>query len=134
MQPDCSLLLKHVQFKTSRSGGKGGQNVNKVETKVELLFDVENCSVLNENQKHIIYNKLANKIDSDKVLHIVSQVERSQILNKEKAIKEFKRLIFKAFQPIKIRKATKPSKSSKEERLKSKKIHSEKKQQRRFLE
>lgn len=134
MQPDILTILKYVKFKTSRSGGKGGQNVNKVETKVELLLDIANCSALDDSQKQIIYNKLANKIDTDNVLHLVSQAERSQILNKEKAIKEFKKLINRAFQPIKIRKATKPSKAAKETRLHAKKLHSEKKQQRRFFE
>lgn len=134
MFPDISALIKHLQFKTSRSGGKGGQNVNKVETKAELLFDIANCSALDDSQKQIIYNKLANRIDTDNVLHLVSQAERSQILNKEKAIKEFKNIIAKAFQPVKIRKATKPSKAAKQARLLSKKLHSEKKQQRRFFE
>lgn len=117
-------------FKTSRSGGKGGQNVNKVSSKVELDFHVMNSQLLSDEQKNKIILKLANRINKEGYLQIISQTERSQLANKEKAIKKFYELIAKAFKPVKKRLKTKPSKAAKEKRIKSKKIISEKKSQR----
>jgi|WetSurMetagenome_2_1015567.scaffolds.fasta_scaffold07054_4 ribosome-associated protein len=115
------------KFQASRSGGKGGQNVNKVSTKIELTFDVTNSKLLNEDEKNILFEKLKNKIDKSGVLSIVSQRERSQYLNKLNAIKKFYLLIEKAFKKEKKRHKTNPTKTSKEERLSSKKIISQKK-------
>lgn len=133
MKLDLPSILKQIQFKTSRSGGKGGQHVNKVETKVALLFSIDACEFLDENQKAQIHKKAAGKINSEGVLHVICQSERSQLANKEKAIKEFIGILKEALKPVKVRKATKPSAAAKAQRLENKKLHSEKKALRKVI-
>ncbi len=125
MKPDINLLITEITFKTSRSGGSGGQNVNKVSTKVELNFDVTNSQFLGEFQKEIILSKLSTKITSEGILQIVSQVERSQLGNKKIVISKFKDWIETSFKVQKKRKETKVPFAEKEKRLLTKKRKAE---------
>ena len=120
-------LENELKFLAVRSGGKGGQNVNKVSTKIELYLDVINSVVLSEEEKSLIISKLKTRVSSDGILRIVSQTERSQLQNKIIAKKKFFDLLAQAFKKEKKRRKTNPSKASKITRLKVKKIISEKK-------
>ena len=121
MEIDIESILREVQFKTSRSGGAGGQNVNKVSSKVELIFDIRNSYVFTDLQKSKLIEKLAAKLDSEGLLHVVSQVSRSQPENKKIAADKLLKLLENGLKVTKKRIATKPKKSSKEARLNTKK-------------
>lgn len=131
MKPLKHLLESEITFKTSRSGGSGGQHVNKVSTKVELDFDVINSKLLTEEQKAIITTKLPARITLEGVLQVICQTERSQLRNKMAAIAKFHELIDSCFVVPKKRKATTVSKATKERRLVAKKRHAEIKKLRR---
>jgi len=119
------MFESEIYFKTSRSSGSGGQNVNKVSTKVELNFDVIHSKLLTEWQRQQILAKLSNKISKSGILKITCQETPSQFENKTIALKKFKVLLTATFQRPKKRHKTKASKNSKEKRLKSKKNRGE---------
>ena len=114
-------------FSTSRSSGPGGQNVNKVNTKVELRFSIENTLLLSDLEKFKLRNLLKNRISNEGELIVISQSERSQLKNKEKTVERFYQLIGMALKPVKKRKPTTPTRSSVEKRLKLKKEKSQRK-------
>jgi ribosome-associated protein len=123
-------VSKEVRFQTSRSGGKGGQNVNKVETSVEGYFDVDGSQILNADQKALIKEKLANRINAEGLLQVRSQIHRTQLANKEEVVEKMNRFITLALQKQKKRIVTKPSKVAKKKRREGKEKHSEKKSNR----
>lgn len=121
------LLGSEITFTTSRSSGPGGQNVNKVNSKVTLSFHVTLSEILTEEEKAIITQKLSSRLTKEGVLILSAQDKRSQLQNKEAVMAKFDELLHKAFIKKKKRKVTKPSKSSVQNRINKKKQHSEKK-------
>lgn len=127
-------LSSEFIFQASRSSGPGGQNVNKVNSKIELRFNIQNSVILTDNQKEILLTKLAAKISLDGFLIVVSQRDRSQLVNKEDAIRKTYEQIEKALRPVKRRKSTRPTRSSVEKRLEGKRIKADIKQNRQKLD
>lgn len=131
---DTSRLQPELQYQFARSGGAGGQNVNKVATKAELRFNVRQSTVLTDEERAILEEKLAGKLTTEGELVLTHQTERTQLANKEKVTKKFYRLIEKAFEKPKPRKATKPSKAAVDERIATKKHKGDVKEKRRKID
>ena len=131
--PTSQDLLQELIFTTSRSSGPGGQNVNKVNSKVTLRFDVLQSAGLTQEQKELILKKIGSRLTKEGSLLLTAQDKRSQLQNKEETLQKLNQLFIKIFTPRKARKPTKPSKAAKHARIKDKKQRSEKKQWRQKL-
>jgi ribosome-associated protein len=116
-----------LEIKASRSSGPGGQNVNKVSTRIELRFDIPNSSLLSEDEKEKLIRHTGKRTSKEGVLIIVAQSSRSQLQNKEEAINKFYEILEKAFKPVRRRIPTAPSYSAVRKRLEDKRKHSERK-------
>lgn len=127
---DKTIAIQELDFKAVRSGGAGGQHVNKVSTKVELSFDVENSKALTPNQKKRVYRQMGSKLTKDNILQLSCDETRSQHRNKDLAIKRFLETMRTGLRVPKIRRKTKPKRSAIEKRLRSKKRNAEKKARR----
>jgi ribosome-associated protein len=121
------LLGPELVVTTSRSGGPGGQNVNKVSSKVSVKFDVAQSRILTDDEKQLLLTKLSSRLTSEGQLVIVSQESRSQLDNKKSAFEKLEKMLERAFEKKKARKATKPTKGSVKKRIKGKQEHAEKK-------
>jgi len=134
MLPPAAAFLPEITFQTSRSSGPGGQNVNKVESRVELRWHLQHSQVLTPIQKELIVEKVANQLTAEGYLLVVAQDDRSQLRNKEIALARFHELLQKSLRRPKPRRATRPSAGAVRQRLEGKKRQGEKKANRRRLD
>ncbi|HEY5917261.1 MAG TPA: alternative ribosome rescue aminoacyl-tRNA hydrolase ArfB [Chryseolinea sp.] len=130
---NAARLNRELEFTASRSEGPGGQNVNKVNSKITLRWDIINSQLISDDEKMTLKEKLSSFLTKDGVLMLSAQDKRSQLQNKEAVMVKLDTLLAKAFAVKKRRKPTKPSKSAKAERMKKKKLVSEKKKWRRDI-
>lgn len=127
MIPNKDDIIRSATFKTSRSGGSGGQHVNKVSSKVELIINIQEATFLNDLEKNLISSRLGNRIDQEGNLHITSQEDRSQLLNKERTILKAITLFKAGLHIQKVRKPTKVPKAVVRKRLDNKQTQGVKK-------
>ncbi len=127
INPELAIPLRELHYRFTRSGGPGGQHVNKTATQVELTFDVLHSPSLNPEQRARLIRALKKRIDHNGILHLVSHSTRSQLDNREDVTHRFVELLASALKPAKKRKPTKPSQAAKEKRLAAKKMRGESK-------
>ncbi len=128
---NVSIPMSELHFRFARSSGPGGQHVNRSATQVELLFDMANSPSINETQRQRVLRRLKSRIDKDGILHLVSQETRSQLRNREEVTARFQALMREALRVPKRRLPTRPTRASREQRLKEKRRHGEIKRGRR---
>lgn len=120
-----AIPLSEVRFHFSRSGGPGGQNVNRRKTRVELLFDVQHSPSLSEEQRERLLKRLASQVDSQGILRIVADTQRSQFQNRQEALARFVAVLRQGLRVQRRRRPTQPSPLTIERRVARKKKHSE---------